>query len=199
MKTINQRGTAQASADRRLPRRGRHWPATGALAAAVLGLTLAVGCSSAARTGSGTGLSVSQGDQEMVSFARCMRAHGVPTSDPFHRPGHTGLTLNLPTRDAATRPAYAACIHFIAPLVRIKQAGAAARAAPHLAALTRYAECMRAHDIAMLDPTPQGELQLGRVPGLAPYYGRYTPQFRSADAACRHLLPPGVTDDGTGP
>jgi hypothetical protein len=54
---------------------------------------------------------------------------------------------------------------------------------------------MRAHDITMLDPTPQGDLNLGGD-GT---FGRYSPQFRSADAACRHLLPAGVTDDGTGP
>lgn len=27
----------------------------------------------------------------------------------------------------------------------------------------------------------------------------YSPQFRAADAACRHLLPAGVHNDGTGP
>jgi hypothetical protein len=121
-------------------------------------------------------------------------------SDPYHRPGHEGLTIDMPTQDAATRPAYAACNHIIAPLVQAKMAGMAALAAPHIAALTRYAECMRAHDIAMLDPTAQGQLNLGNVPGMADNgFGRYSPQFHSADAACRHLLPAGVTDDGSGP
>jgi hypothetical protein len=58
---------------------------------------------------------------------------------------------------------------------------------------------MRSHDINMLDPTPQGELNLGTVPGITSDYGRYSPQFRAADAACRHFLPAGVRDDGTGP
>jgi hypothetical protein len=59
---------------------------------------------------------------------------------------------------------------------------------------------MRAHDITMLDPNAQGQLNLGTVPGMASNdFGRYSPQFRSADATCRHLLPPGVTDDGSGP
>ena len=66
-------------------------------------------------------------------------------------------------------------------------------------ALTEYARCMRAHDISMLDPTPEGELNLGRVPGTNGNFGRYSPQFRTADAACRHFLPAGVHDDGTGP
>jgi hypothetical protein len=59
---------------------------------------------------------------------------------------------------------------------------------------------MRAHDIALLDPDPQtGSLNLGNVPGITSDFGRYTPQFHSADAACRHLLPADVHDDGTGP
>jgi len=72
-------------------------------------------------------------------------------------------------------------------------------AAPELPALTDYARCMRAHDIDMLDPTPQGELNLGRVPGITSDFGRYSPQFRAADSACRHFLPAGVHDNGTGP
>jgi hypothetical protein len=58
---------------------------------------------------------------------------------------------------------------------------------------------MRGHDIAILDPTPDGELNLGRVPGISNDFGRYSPQFRAADAACRHFLPASVHDDGTGP
>ena len=71
--------------------------------------------------------------------------------------------------------------------------------AAELAAFTNYARCMRAHDISMLDPTPQGQLNLGNVPGITSDFGRYSPQFRAADSACRHLLPAGVRDDGTGP
>jgi len=66
-------------------------------------------------------------------------------------------------------------------------------------ALTQYAECMRAHDINMLDPNQRGELDLGGVPGLANNgFGRNSPHFHAADSACRRLLPPGIADDGTG-
>jgi hypothetical protein len=140
-------------------------------------------------------LTSEQSDRDMISFARCMRRHGVQMSDPFHRPGHQGLSIDMPTQDAATRPAYRVCIHFMEPTIQMKQAAAGARAAPQMAALTRYARCMRSHDISMLDPTPQGGLGLGN----ASDFGRYSPQFRSADTACRHLLPAGVHDDGTGP
>lgn len=144
-------------------------------------------------------LTQNQSDQDMVSFTRCMRAHGVAMSDPVHRPGHAGLSIDMPTQDSATHAAYADCTHFIQAIIRAKVAGAAAQAAPNMAALTRYAECMRGHDIAMLDPKPDGELDLGSVPGITSDFGRYSPQFRTADSACRHLLPRGVHDDGTGP
>jgi hypothetical protein len=142
---------------------------------------------------------MAQSDRDFVSFARCMRSHGVQMSDPVHRPGHSGLSIDLPTRDAATSAAYGACNHFIAKIEQIKAAGAAGQAVHDLPALTRWAQCMRSHDISMLDPTPQGQLSLGNVPGITSDFGRYSPQFRTADHACRHLLPRGVQDDGTGP
>jgi len=144
-------------------------------------------------------LTVAQSDQDMLDFTRCMRRHGVQMSDPFHRPGHAGLSLDMPGRNAASAAGYAACTHYIQAIVQAKEAGAAAEAAPRMGALTRYAQCMRRHDIAMLDPTPQGQLGLGNVPGITDSFGRYSPQFRAADTACRHLLPADVHDDGTGP
>ena len=150
--------------------------------------------------GTATGqLTTAQSDRDMISFARCMRAHGVQMPDPFHRPGHAGLSIDMPSRGPATNTAYAVCNHYVQANITAKQAGAAAQAAPHLAALTRYAQCMRSHDINMLDPTQLGELNLGHVPGITSDFGRYSPQFRAADAACRHFLPAGVRDDGTGP
>ena len=181
---------------------------------AVLVVVAAAGCSSAA-SGPGSApvaslsghatasaaqaLTTQQGDRNILSFTRCMRSHGVQMSDPVHRPGHAGLTIDMPSRAPANSAAFAACIHFIQANITAKQAGAAAQAAPHLAALTRYAQCMRSHDINMLDPTRFGDLNLGHVPGITSDFGRYSPQFRAADAACRHLLPAGVRDDGTGP
>jgi hypothetical protein len=172
---------------------------------------LATGCSSGpggtpvaslsghAAASSPQALTEAQGDQNMISFTRCMRGHGVQMPDPFHRPGHAGLSIDMPSRGPATNTAYAVCNHYIQANITAKQAGAAAQAAPHLAALTRYAQCMRSHDINMLDPTQLGELNLGHVPGITSDFGRYSPQFRAADAACRHFLPAGVRDDGTGP
>jgi hypothetical protein len=149
----------------------------------------------------GQQLTQAQSDRDMVNFARCMRAHGGAMPDPVHRPGHAGLTLQFPsaTPGPGMRAANTACQHFIGPIIQAKQAGGAAIPAPRLAKLTDYARCMRAHDIPMLDPDRFGDLNLGNPPGVSSDFGRYSPQFRAADTACRHLLPAGVRDDGTGP
>jgi len=181
------------------------------MAVAVAGLVTSA-CSSGPGTPSVAGLpgsstttaqsggGLSQGDGDMVAFARCMRAHGVRMSDPVHVPGHSGLSFtDLPPEYATTQLAYGTCNHFLQGLVAAKGAAAAARSAPHLQALTNYAQCMRDHDIDMLDPNSQGSLNLGDVPGIISNYGRYSPQFRAADSGCRQLLPAGVHDDGSGP
>jgi hypothetical protein len=93
----------------------------------------------------------------------------------------------------------AACNHFLARVQAMKAAHAQAELTQWLPYFVRYAACMRSHNIPMLDPGPQGQLNLGNVPGITSDFGRYSPQFRSADAACRHLLPHGVRDNGTGP
>jgi hypothetical protein len=91
------------------------------------------------------------------------------------------------------------CGHYLRAVEQLKAAGMKALPQSTIRALTDYARCMRAHDIPMLDPTPAGALNLGNVPGITSDFGRYSQQFRAADSACRHLLPPHVHDDGSGP
>lgn len=197
------------------PTREKGWPRRHRTRDGVIALGVAVvltACSSGSATpgvaslpGHGSSsppsgpLTQSQSDRDMVDFARCMRAHGVQMSDPFHRSGHAGLSVDIPTPDAATQPALSACNHFVQPIISQKAAGARQQLAAWLPALVHYARCMRNHDISMLDPNGQGALSLGPVAGITDSFGRYSPQFRSADAACRHLLPAAVHDDGTGP
>jgi hypothetical protein len=141
---------------------------------------------------------LAQSDRAMLQFARCMRAHGIDMRDPFHRAGHSGLSIELPD-GAPQTTAYTTCVHYIAQIIATKEAGARAATTTVRVSLVRYAQCMRTHGIPMLDPTPDGSLALGNVPGMSSGLGRDTPQFRSADASCRHFLPPTVHDNGTGP
>jgi hypothetical protein len=128
-----------------------------------------------------------------------MRSHGVPMADPSHIPGHAGLSIDLPQQSQANAAAYAACDSYLRSTNEDKQAGQPPVSAAKLTALTNYARCMRAHDIALLDPDPQGTVKMGQVAGITRVVGRDSPQFLAADTGCRHLLPAGVYDDGTGP
>ncbi|HEY2200570.1 MAG TPA: hypothetical protein VGH56_01675, partial [Solirubrobacteraceae bacterium] len=47
-----------------------------------------------------------RGDLAFLQFTVCMRRHGVQMGDPYHRPGHAGLTLDLPEKTPATTRAY---------------------------------------------------------------------------------------------
>jgi hypothetical protein len=143
--------------------------------------------------------SEAQFDRDAVNYARCLRAHGVNEPDPAPRPGHTGLSFQTPPATAANQAALTACNHFVAKIYAAKQSGAHQELTRWIPSLVRYATCMRRHDVPMLDPGPQGQLNLGNVPGITSDFGRYSPQFRTADSACRHFLPAGVRDDGTGP
>jgi hypothetical protein len=120
-------------------------------------------------------------------------------ADPYHRSGSTGLWLVMPARGPATAGAYAACQHLLAPIIAAKIAHARAVTATVRLGLIQYAQCMRRHAVPMLDPNADGTLSLGNVPGLSNGFGRYTPQFHVADRDCRHLLPPSIPDNGTGP
>jgi hypothetical protein len=157
------------------------------------------GTSSANAAGSSS--SSSKNDQDIVNYARCLRAHGINEPDPryVNHNGYSGLAFQVPPTSAVNQPALTACNHWVAGLEAAKRAGANQQLARWLPSLVRYAQCMRHHDIPMLDPGSEGELNLGHVPGISNDIGRYTPQFRAADSACRHLLPAGVRDDGTGP
>jgi hypothetical protein len=155
----------------------------------------------AAAATAGAGTSSASSDQHIVDYTHCLRAHGVNEPDPRNEThnGKTGLSFVVPPSTASNHAALTACNHFIASLIAAKLSGANHELASWLPSLVRYASCMRNHDVPMLDPGPQGQLNLGNVPGITSDFGRYSPQFRAADAACRHLLPSAVHDDGTGP
>ena len=174
---------------------------------AVIGVVTGVaGCGDSTNGSTTPSGQLSRGDQAFLEFTTCMRRHGVQMADPYHRPGHAGLTLDLPERTPATTTAYSACGHLITFVEAVKAASMRAREngmsyQQRLArqqGLLHYAQCMRARGIPMLDPDINGNLSLGNVPGAAAT-GRYTPLFRSADHDCRSQLPAGVTDNGTGP
>ena len=141
-----------------------------------------------------TTLTQAQEFRRLVKFAQCMRGHGVDVADP--QPGSVRIPV---ATDPATTAAMRACRQWLPSLNTSTPGGPSGNLAAEMPHLFAYARCMRGHDIAMLDPNSFGALNLGQVPGIDNDFGRYSPQFRVADTACRHLLPAGVHDDGTGP
>ena len=139
-------------------------------------------------------LTQAQEFQREVKFAECMRGRGIDVPDP--QPGRVQIPV---ATDPATAAALRACQQWLPALGTGTAGGVNGKLAAELPGLIAYARCMRAHDIAMLDPNSFGALNLSPVPGISSDFGRYSPQFRAADAACRGLLPAGVHDDGTGP
>jgi hypothetical protein len=132
--------------------------------------------------------------QQLVKFTECMRGHGIDVPDP--KPGSFQIPAGT---DPSATAAMHACQHWLPSLDTGTAGSPSGNLAAEMPRLIAYARCMRGHDIAMLDPNSFGALNLGQVPGITSDFGRYSPQFRAADAACRHLLPAGVHDDGTGP
>jgi len=179
-----------------------HLPGRGVLAAAVLAFAIS-SCSSGqapsvaslpGHSHRGTGTHSPAGAfQRLVDFARCMRGHGANVPDP-----QPGKPYAIPAGTGAAA-ALRACGHLLPPASTSATGSESGKIAAELPALIDYARCMRGHDIAMLNPDSSGNLNLGNVPGISGDFGRYSPQFRAADSACRHLLPAGVHDAGTGP
>jgi hypothetical protein len=164
------------------------------------GIATATGGNAAAAT-----TTTISGDDAFIAYARCMRANGeADFPDPVQLPGHDGLSLvfNGDHDAPAYRAANEACQHLIQSIVDMKSRNSHDALTPErLQGLVAYARCMRDHQIPLLDPDPtDGHISLGTVAGI-PDTGisRSGPQFGAADAACRSQLPPGVSDDGTGP
>lgn len=130
------------------------------MAAVVLASVGVVACgsgspsSSRPAASSGSNLSQVQAHQEGLSFARCMRSHGVsnfpdptPNGGAFNLNGVAGISSSSPAFNAAQ----AACKN----LLPVKRTPSGPPSAAALTRLLHWAGCMRAHGISGLpDPKP---------------------------------------------
>ncbi len=166
----------------RRPRAG--WRRAGVLAATVAGLALLAAC------GSGAGGSAAAGTtdyQKELAFSQCMRAHGEPG---FPDPQSNGDLLINAKKDnlngALMNSASKACQHLLPNGGHLT----AAQKQQALNRLLKFSACMRTHGLpGFPDPAEvNGGVGLSMSgKSLNPS----SPRFRSAQQACRSLMPGG--------
>jgi hypothetical protein len=153
------------------------------------------GVASAGSSKSGGGRSSSTGSKKAsaLAYSKCMRAHGVTD---FPDPDSKGqLTINktggpgssdLDPNNAQFQAAQEAC-KSLAPRPHTP-----AQQASRRADALKFAKCMRDHGITDFpDPNASGGLEIKGSPGGSPGddLDPNSPQFQSAQKACKHLLP----------
>ncbi|WP_205826233.1 hypothetical protein [Microbispora catharanthi] len=112
-----------------------------------------------------------------AAYAACMRRQGHPLPEPVD-------VNNVP---ADAQAAAAKC----RPLLPGGEAERHARPpAEDMAKLRAFAQCMRAHQIQMTDPLPDGNMRmLGRMEHMNREQLNADPAYKAALAACRNRLP----------
>lgn len=177
--------------DRRAgPRRaGLRVAAVAAIAPLVL---LAAACGG---SGGGSGSNATAGtsaNQDLLAYARCMRSHGVPG---FPDPGPKGQVPKTAvvrafssTSNSVVQSASTACQHLMPPsgLGPQRPQLSASQQQQLQAQVLRAARCIRSHGVPNLpDPTvdSHGDISVGGN------VNTNSPQFKSAEQACLHLIP----------
>jgi hypothetical protein len=117
-----------------------------------------------------------------LSFAACLREHGANEPDPtFDQSGSPQWSVDPKTLPPAATQACGSLLQS-AHLQRPQSAPTAAR----LAALARYAQCLREHGVPDFpDPDPQ----TGSYPTTSD--PTREPDWTTATRACQQLAPPG--------
>ena len=167
----------------------------GVLAAVAATITLlATACGGGSSTSSTSGLmSLSSLTNQALAYAKCMRAHGIPDfPDPTVQDNaqNKGVGFSMPSGVDPHSPQYLSA----AKLCQ-KQTGfghiSTAQLQAAMAALLKYAECMRSHGIANFpDPQENGH-QIGFSNTAMTGIDQNSARFKGAQSACKALLPGG--------
>lgn len=168
---------------------GRSWPGKAmTLVAALLAAVVVAACSG----GSPNSATPSGGNpnKAALAYASCMRSHGITDfPDPNAQGG-----FSAPNGMNPKTPQYAAANN------DCKSLDGSATPPPYnpatVAALVKYADCMRAHGVSWFpDPNAQGHLDVSFPKGDSPN----DPQYVGANKACSADLPGGGGSNGNGP
>jgi hypothetical protein len=189
-------------------------PGRRVFAACALAGTVAIGLSACGSSGSsaaassggsgGTSTSASSRYAARVKAAECLRAHGVNVPDPSANGGPPGgaggggaagggaaggggggyrQLLSTPAGKAASK----ACASVIGKGFAFGNISPAQRAQFQQEAV-KFAECMRAHNVDIPDPTSNGAGGFGIFRSI-PSSERQSPAFQTATKACASILP----------
>lgn len=163
-----------------------------ALPVLIVGLAMAAACSPASDPGVPTangsaGANPSAGSLDLTAYVACIREHGVNVVDPA-----PGVEVWVWIRQQAeANPAFGdaddAC-HQLLPAGA--EPPAETLSAQELEQLRAFAVCMRAHEIEMSDPTPDGNMRIGgRLEHVTRAQLEADPAFKAAQEACKDKLP----------
>jgi hypothetical protein len=162
-----------------------------AIAVLIGGLALAA-CDPAPDTGVPTADGIAGGPGAsaggLTAYVTCVREHGVNVSDPAPGVDIAAWIRQQAEADIAFDAADIACQHLL-------PAGAlpppdSTPGAQELEQLRAFAVCMRAHDIEISDPTPDGNMQIGgRLENATRAQVETDPAYQAAQEACKDKLP----------
>jgi hypothetical protein len=150
----------------------RAWRPTARTAAAIAAVTVIAACGSGSPSspsaGGQTNANQTQAQQDVLSFARCMRSHGVSNfPDDLNFQNVPGINPSSP----AFTTSQTACQH----LLPVKTSPSAAPSAQTHAKLLRLSNCLRAHGYPSMpdprpDPPPSHSSQFGTLYGEGDYW-----------------------------
>jgi hypothetical protein len=154
---------------------------------------------SSSASGSGTAVAASS-TSARLKFAECMRSHGVNVPDPSAT-GGPGGSSGQAFRQAQQSPNFQTAVKACASL-RQKSFGGfkitSAQRTEFQKDAVKFAECMRAHNIDIPDPTSNGAGGFGIFRDLRGSAQSNSPAFKTAMTACMSNLPNGGHFGGAG-
>jgi hypothetical protein len=123
------------------------------------------------------------GGRSPVAFAACMRSHGVPGFPDPDRSGRIGTGSGVDPSSPQFQAAAKTCQSLRPAGGTFSTQGSGAVSPQRQTELLRFARCMRSHGVPSFpDPTSRGI-------ALSSAVDPSSPQFQSAQQACKSLLP----------
>jgi hypothetical protein len=159
-------------------------------AAALVAALSACGSSSSTATAASSSSSSSSRYQARLNLAKCLRAHGLNVPDPSPNggpPAGGDGGFQAIRSNPKFQTAIQACQKFLGGAFRFANLTPAQRAQFQQAAV-KFAQCMRAHNINVPDPSSNGVGGFGLFRDITPAE-RNSPAFQTAFTACRSNLP----------